>query len=139
MFNILLVCVLGHVQLSVTPWTVARKAPLSMEFPPQEYWSGLPFPPLGALPTQGLKPHLLCLLNLPEYSLPLHHLDHPFWYIIIIFFTITNYILIKIPLFPCMSKQTKMINLILSYCFVWNYLTRFNYVIFHTNRECWKG
>ena len=29
---------------SATPWTVARQAPLSMEFSRQEYWSGLPFP-----------------------------------------------------------------------------------------------
>ena len=29
---------------SVTPWTVARQAPLSVEFPRQAYWSGLPFP-----------------------------------------------------------------------------------------------
>ena len=29
---------------SVTPWTVAHQAPLSMEFSRQEYWSGLPFP-----------------------------------------------------------------------------------------------
>ena len=35
---------------SVTPWTVTRQAPLSMGFPKQEYWSGLPFPPLGDLP-----------------------------------------------------------------------------------------
>ena len=27
----------------VTPWTVAHQAPLSMRFPRQEYWSGLPF------------------------------------------------------------------------------------------------
>ena len=27
-----------------TPWTVACKAPLSMRFPRQEHWSGLPFP-----------------------------------------------------------------------------------------------
>ena len=31
----------------VTPWTVALQAPLSMRFPRQEYWSGLPFPSLG--------------------------------------------------------------------------------------------
>ena len=30
---------------SVTLWTVARQVPLSMRFPSQEYWSGLPFPP----------------------------------------------------------------------------------------------
>jgi len=28
----------------VTPWTVAHQAPLSVGFPRQEYWSGLPFP-----------------------------------------------------------------------------------------------
>ena len=33
---------LSHAQLFVTPWTVAYKAPLSMEFSRQEYWSGLP-------------------------------------------------------------------------------------------------
>ena len=32
---------------SVTPWTVALQAPLSMGFSRQEYWSGLPFPPPG--------------------------------------------------------------------------------------------
>ena len=38
---------LSHVQLFVTPWTLARQAPLSMEFSGQEYWSGLPFPSPG--------------------------------------------------------------------------------------------
>ena len=28
----------------MTPWTVAHQAPLSIEFPRQEYLSGLPFP-----------------------------------------------------------------------------------------------
>ena len=32
---------------SVTLWTVARQAPLSMGFPWQEYWSGLLCPPPG--------------------------------------------------------------------------------------------
>ena len=27
-----------------TPWTIARRAPLCMEFFRQENWSGLPFP-----------------------------------------------------------------------------------------------
>ena len=35
---------LSHAQLFATPWTVARRAPLSMEFSRQEYWSRLPFP-----------------------------------------------------------------------------------------------
>ena len=37
------------------PWTVARKAPLSLEFPRQEYWSCLPFPSPGALPDPEIK------------------------------------------------------------------------------------
>ena len=43
---------LSHVQLFVTPWTVAHQAPLSMGFSRQEYWSGLPFPSPGIFPTQ---------------------------------------------------------------------------------------
>ena len=35
---------LSRVRLFATPWTVAYQAPLSMEFPRQEYWSGLPLP-----------------------------------------------------------------------------------------------
>ena len=40
---------LSHVQLFVTPWTVACQLPLSMGFSRQEYQSGLPFPPPGDL------------------------------------------------------------------------------------------
>ena len=43
---------LSHVQLFVTPWTVAHQAPLSMGFSRQEYWSGLTFPSPGDLPTR---------------------------------------------------------------------------------------
>ena len=34
---------LNHVQLFETPWTIACQTPLSMEFPRQECWNGLPF------------------------------------------------------------------------------------------------
>ena len=40
---------------SVTPWTVAHQAPLSMEFSMQEYWTGLPCPPPGDLPNPGME------------------------------------------------------------------------------------
>ena len=40
---------------SATPWTVACQAPLSMRFPRQEYWSGLPFPSPVNLPNLGIK------------------------------------------------------------------------------------
>ena len=49
------VCVLSRVWLFETPWTVARQTLLSMEFSQQEYWSGLPFLPLGDLPDPGIK------------------------------------------------------------------------------------
>ena len=41
---------------SATPWTVAHKAPLSMRFSRQEYWSGWPCPPPGDLPNPGIEP-----------------------------------------------------------------------------------
>ena len=40
----------------VTPGTVARQAPLSMGFPRQEYWSGLPLSSPGGLPHSGIEP-----------------------------------------------------------------------------------
>ena len=40
----------------VTPWTEAHQAPLSMGFPREEYYSGLPFPSLGELPNPGIEP-----------------------------------------------------------------------------------
>ena len=39
-----------------TPWTVTHQTPLSMGFPRQKYWNGLPFPPPGDLPISGIKP-----------------------------------------------------------------------------------
>ena len=55
MFIACCVYVLSHVQLFVTPWTVACQAPLSMEFSKQEHWSGLPFPTPGDLPSPGIE------------------------------------------------------------------------------------
>ena len=40
---------------SVTPWTVALQAPLSMGFSRQEYWSGLPCPPSRDLSDSGIE------------------------------------------------------------------------------------
>ena len=47
---------LSHVQLFVTPWTVAYQASPSMGFSRQEYWSGLTFPSPGDLPDPGIEP-----------------------------------------------------------------------------------
>ena len=46
----------SHIRLFVTPQTVARQALLSMGFPRQEYWTGLPFPTLRDLPDPGIEP-----------------------------------------------------------------------------------
>ena len=36
--------------------TIAHQAPLSVGFPRQEYWRGLPFPSPGDLPNRGIEP-----------------------------------------------------------------------------------
>ena len=46
----------SHVQFSVSLWTVALQAPLSMGFSRREYWRGLPCLPPGDLPDLGIKP-----------------------------------------------------------------------------------
>ena len=43
------------VQLLATLWTVASQPPLSMGFPRQGYWSGLPRSPSGDLSNQGIR------------------------------------------------------------------------------------
>jgi len=55
-FKMLVAQRLSHVWLFVTPLTIARQAPLSVGFPRQEYWSGLPFPSPGDLPDPGTEP-----------------------------------------------------------------------------------
>ena len=42
--------------LTLNPRPIARQAPLPIEFPRQEYWSGLPFLSPGDLPDPGIKP-----------------------------------------------------------------------------------
>ena len=37
----------------MTPWTITCQVPLSIGFPRQRYWSGLPFPSPGDLPNPG--------------------------------------------------------------------------------------
>ena len=76
----------------MTPWAVARQAPLSMGFSRQEYWSGLPCPPPGDLPNTGIEPRSSML---QEDSLPSEPLGKPiFLYIYVMvfkFFSIIDY------------------------------------------------
>ena len=61
---------LSCIQLFPTPWektdrqTVVYQAPLSMEFPRQEYWGRLPFSPPGDLPDSGMELASLMSLEL---------------------------------------------------------------------------
>ena len=61
--------VFNRVQLFVSPWIVARPAPLSMGFSRQENWSGLPFSSPGDFPNPGIEPES------PELQF-LYHLRH---------------------------------------------------------------
>ena len=70
----------SHVQLFVTPWTVAHQGPLSMRFSRQEYWSGLPYPPPDDLPHPGIKsmsllsPALACMFFSSSTNLEQHNI-----------------------------------------------------------------
>ena len=57
--------VLHCFSVNYTPWTVAHQAPLSVGFPRQEYWSGLPCSPPGDLP-------------LPEIDLPILDISYQY-------------------------------------------------------------
>ena len=74
-YNLTHVCLLSrfsHVQLSVTPWTVAHQAPLSMGIPQARIleWVAVPSS-RGSSPNQGSNPRILCLLYWQMGSLPL--------------------------------------------------------------------
>ena len=73
----LCVCSVASVMsLCATLQTVARQVHLSMEFPRQEYWSGLPRPSPGDLPIWAIKPAYSAW---QVDSLPPSHLGSPMW------------------------------------------------------------
>ena len=47
---------LSRIWLLVTSWAIVHQAPLSMEFPRLENWSGLPIPPPRDFSDPGIKP-----------------------------------------------------------------------------------
>ena len=55
---VVVMCVCQVILVTYDPatlWTVAHRAPMSMGFSRQEYWSGLPCPPPGDLPNPGIE------------------------------------------------------------------------------------
>ena len=65
---------LSCIQLFCDPMDCSPPSPPSMDFPRQEYWSGLPFPPPGDLPDPGIEPMSPASPALQVGSLPLSHL-----------------------------------------------------------------
>ena len=61
---------LSAVRLLVTPWLVAHQAPLFMEFPSQEYWSGLPFPSSWDLPEPRIETESLAFAGILFTTMP---------------------------------------------------------------------
>ena len=60
-FLCVVVQLLRCIRLFGDPMDCSPPAPLSIVFPGQEYWSGLPFPSPGDLPDPGIKPASLML------------------------------------------------------------------------------
>ena len=60
-----------------TPRTVASQVPPYMGFSRQDYWSGLPCPPLGDLPHPGTESESLMSLHWQAGSLPLAPPESP--------------------------------------------------------------
>ena len=97
-------------QYSATPWSIARQAPLSMEFSRQEWCGGLPFPSPGDLPNPGIEPrppllHTDSLLSEPPEKstllcVPIFFLfpfsPFCFWYSRIIYFINSSVFLLTI-------------------------------------------
>ena len=74
-------CRLSHfsrVQLCVTPWTAAHKAPLSTGFSRQEYWSGVPFPYPRSASTDSILAQVTVILHLAAGNSLLNGLTFPF-------------------------------------------------------------
>ena len=77
---------------SSPPWTAARRTPLSMGFPRQEYWSWLPFPTPGESSRARNKTSISCIGRQILYHWSTreaphaYYLDSFFVFVIILFF-----------------------------------------------------
>ena len=63
-----------------TPWTIARQAPLSMDFPGKDTGNGLPFPSPGDLPDPEIEPGspALQVYSLSSKAMPSNKENVPF-------------------------------------------------------------
>ena len=111
LWTVMCVCVFS-VQLFATPWTVAHQDPLSMEFPRQEYWSGLLFSFAGHLSNPGIEPAS------PAWqadSLPLSYLwSHGMWWVDLKYsFQFYDYVLSLVTFYLCYRSSLSSISFFL--------------------------
>ena len=111
----------------MTPWTVARQAPLSMGFPRQEYWNGLPFPSLGALSDYKIKYASLALASRFFTAEPP---GSPNIYILCIYIYIHIYIKKNVYICSCLlgftfhTSRSGLIELVYVLIIPWIFLSR---------------
>ena len=109
-----------------TPWIVAHQAPLSLGFPRQEYWGGLPFPSPGDLPDPGIKLVSLVDSFIDRWILHNEPLGKP------ISVTIKGYILDEfkaiLKILQCLSFLIAMLRIIATIC-IMGLLQGFNKIL----------
>ena len=82
--DVLCVCLVTQSCMTLcTPWTVACKALLSMEFSRQEYWNGLPFSDSSlSICTYHKNVNLSHFTSLASYYVFLNNLIKPFKFVL---------------------------------------------------------
>ena len=93
------------------PIDLARQALLSMGFPRQEYWSGLPFLLQGIFPTLGSNPGLLCLLHCRRFFTAWAFREAPNFYL---YYPFSN--------FQEVLSAPQMLLFLMPYSFWWLYI-----------------
>ena len=104
-----------------TPWTIAHQAPLSMAFPRQECWNGLPFPSPEDLPNPWIKPGSPTLQaysslfeppGKPHVSLTSPKLDcsSVFYYLVILTLKSTSQLFFRMSLHMNLSNMFLMVK-----------------------------
>ena len=106
---------------SVTPWTVADQAPLSMEFSSKNTGMGCHFHLQGIFLTQGSNMLLLCLLHCRQILYPLSHGGNFLQKEVSLFFyreqKIEYYYRLEKSLFFLSAQQTLLLLLVLASLF----------------------
>ena len=88
------------------PWTVTCQAPLSMGFPRQEYWNGLPFSSPGDLPNPGIEP-VSCI---GRYSFRLSHQRNLYKHILVCIHFLC-WLFLPLTLFTCIACMDGFISI----------------------------